>query len=418
MLKHITNLVLFLALSLSVTAQEKNLLGWDLSYGTVLKQNNPADTDWVRMWLAQSESPAEKWIATWQNAPIISSILIEHPAFHAAERTTMWFVRTNDGAYYWELVQASKPRRNEEEIKPEVYDALFSTITAWKQLNARPASETPKDILPGYIGFLSIFNQNGSRQIMLTMEDFVLCLDASCMPGKLTSGRLMAALEPIIIPEDEKKYRHKSETEIVRMTPEQRIDEVIKEEGHRTVNHEKYRLLLQRYRRKDGLKGWTRLIELIDGYNPKRTRDTRFYSAMRIAEDIDERVIRLRSSTEGKRIIEAVERLSGRRRAKGNSDEGIDWVLESTKGINEKDRDVRDTLWVKYRIKMSDSELLDFSNYLVEQNPTYPSWSERKLITDRSRKNEWGHPLRVFIMTKPARYLQSYRAFKKHLQGK
>jgi hypothetical protein len=223
----------------------------------------------------------------------------------------------------------------------------------------------------------------------------------------------MAALEPILTPEDERNYKHKSEADIARMSPEQRIDEVILEESHRTISHEKYRLLLQSYRRKDGLKGWARLIELIDGYNPKRTKDTRFHSAMMIAEDIDERVIRLRSSIEGKRIIEAIERLSTRRRAEGKSDESIDWVLESTKGINGKDRDVRDTLWVKYRIKMFDNELLDFSNYLVGHHPTYLSWSERKLFKDYSRKNEWGNPLQVFIMTRPARYLQSYREFKK-----
>ena len=145
MSKLIKSYVFLFLLTLSFSAQEKDMLGWDLSYSSVLKRNNVAQSEWVWKWLEQYESPAGNWITTWQGKPIISSILVEYPAFHAGERTTMWFVRTDDGAHYWELVQAGKQRRNEEDIKPEIYDTLFKTVTTWEQLEPKPPSETPKD---------------------------------------------------------------------------------------------------------------------------------------------------------------------------------------------------------------------------------------------------------------------------------
>ena len=39
--------------------------------------------------------------------------------------------------------------------------------------------------------------------------------------------------------------------------------------------------------------------------------------------------------------------------------------LESAKGINAADEAIKDTMWVKYKIKMSDKELLALSNSLV-----------------------------------------------------
>lgn len=412
MLKLTKVLIVLTLLILPITAQMKgNSFDWDLSYNSVLEKNNVGQNESISLWLEKYKSPVKRWIVDWKGSPIVSSILIEYPAFHAAEHQTLWLVRTSDAAYYWESTEGREKDQSEEDVKPEIYDAIFKQVSSWQQFKPKPTSKAYK-FWPGYMGFLSFFDGDGSKQILITMEDFFVCPKKSCLPGTWKLGRLMAALEPIITPEEERNYKHKSEAEIARLTPEQRIDEVILEESHRTISHEKYRLLLQLYRRRDGLKGSSRLIELIDGYNPKRTKDTRFHSAMRIAEDIDERVIRLRSSINGNRVIQAIERLSTRRRAEGKSDESIDWVLQSTKGVNGKDRDVRDTLWVKYRIKMSDSELLDFSNYLVKYHPTYLSWSERKLITDYSRKSE-GHPLRVFIMTRPIRYLHAYRAFKK-----
>jgi len=410
MLKLAKTLVLIVSLSMAISAQEKALFEWDLSYNSLLEQNNVAASDWIWKWLKDSESPAKNWVATWEGKTVVSSILIEYPAFHAGERTTMWFVRTDDGAHYWELVQDGKPRRNEEEIKPTIYDSLFRTVTSWNQLIPKPANETPKDVLPGYIGFLSFYDKNGSKQILLTMEDFVICLDATCLPGKLKAGRLMAAIEPIFL--SEKPHKHKSETEIARMTPAERIDEEINENRH-LYDHSsnKHKSLIHKYRRMDGLKGAQHLIKLIDGYNPKRLRDTRYYDAVRIAEDIDEHVQRLRASSDGLLVIEAIRRLANRMR-EANDESQVEKILESFEGVNSTDKDIRETLWVKYRRKVSDSELDSFINYLIKRDPMYPGWSEVSLVKDYSRKNEAGNPLQVFIMKKPLRHYRMYRAFK------
>lgn len=418
MLKLAKTLAVVALLIAPISAQRKDSFGWDLSYKSILEQNNVAKDEWIWQWLNLYKAPAEDWIKSWKGDAIVSSILIEYPAFHAAEHSTMWFVRTANAAYYWESQEGREKDQSEEDVKPEVYDALFRHVSSWQQLAPKLPNEADNDVLQGYIGFVSSFDATGSKQILITEEDFFICLEKSCVPGTWKIGRLMAALEPIITPEHEKNYRHKSEAEIARMTPEQRIDEVILEESHRTISHEKYRLLLQRYRRRDGLKGWTRLVELIDGYNPKRTRDTRSHSAMRIAEDIDERLSRLRGSDEGKRVIAAIERLAARMRAAGK-DDTTESMLRFAKGTNFTDDAIRDTLWVKYRFEVSDSELLEFSNYLTRRDPTYPRWSEKVFIKDYSRKNEeapLGTPLQVYIMRKPSRYYQLYRAFKRQPQ--
>jgi hypothetical protein len=134
---------------------------------------------------------------------------------------------------------------------------------------------------------------------------------------------------------------------------------------------------------------------------------------MRIAEHIDSRSVRLRASPEGRRVIEAIERLAARMRAADKSEEIVEMLLRDIKGVSETDRAIQDTLWVKYRIKMSDSETLELSNYLVKNDPMYPTWSESELIKDYSRINEAGNPLQVFILKKPDPYYQQYLAFKR-----
>ena len=401
--------------SLSICAQQKVAsFGWDLTYKSVLERNNVAKSEWIWPWLAQYKSPAEKWISGWEGKPIVTSILIEFPAFHAAEHTTIWLIRTNDEAFYWEMVEGRESDKNEESIAPQVYDAVLKQALSWQQLEPKMAKDLPEQALPGYFGFLSYNGPNESKQMLLTMDDFVICLDKGCLPGKLKPGRLMEAIEPILIPESRKTYKHKSEAEIARMTPAQRIDEQMNEDDYHMFDHaDKQSDLIQKYRRMDGLKGLPHLIELIDGHNPKRARDTRFFNAMMMADNIDERSIRLRASLQGRSVIESIERLSTSLRAAGKSDSQVEMVLRFTKGVNIADEAVRDTLWVKYRIKISDSELLELSNYLVKLDPTYPSWSKQDFIKDYSRINEAGNPAQVFIMKKPKRYHQAYLTFKK-----
>ncbi|HUR96867.1 MAG TPA: hypothetical protein VMZ26_02245 [Pyrinomonadaceae bacterium] len=394
----------------AVSAQQPR---WDLSYGSVLERNGVANDAWVRTWLKNSKSPAAEWIAGWRGKPIISSILIEYPAFHAAERTTMWLVRTEHEAFYRDYVEGARYGENEEPISLKIYDDIYKQVTSWQQLAPRSAQELPDQALAGYLGFLSYKGPDGSKQMLLTLDDFVGCLDKECLPGKGTkSGRLMDALLPVLIPDAVRNYKHKTETEIARMTPEQRIDEEIRELDHLTDSADKQDELIRKYRVLDGAKGARRLIELMDAYEPKRLRDPAWKAAL-IATDIDENSVRLRASPEGWLIIDAVERLAARTRALGRDASNLETTLHSVKGVNFTDEAIRDTLWMLYKIKLSDAELLRFSNYLVKHHPDYPRWSKRYSARDGSKKNEAGVGTLVLIMKEPARHHQAYLAFKR-----
>jgi hypothetical protein len=416
-LKIATILIAAMIVGGSICAQQKTPFnGWDLTYKSVLERNNVAKTDWVWLWLGHYKSPAEKWISTWDGKPIISSVLIEYPAFHAAEYQTLWFIRTEDEAFYWESTEGRENDENQDVITPELYDALYKHASSWQQLAPKTAKELPEQALPGYFGVLSLSGPNGSKQMLLTVEDFFICLNKACLPGEtnMKVGRLMQALEPILIPESTKTYKHKSEAEIAQMTPEQRIDELLaEEENHSFAPDDHQSSLIARYSKMDGLKGLPYIIRLIDGYNPKRSRDTRFFQAMMMANGIDEGTVRLRSSPDGQSVIAAIERLSARMRAEGKTDPTVEMTLTSMKGVNSVDDHIQDTLWVKYRIKVLESDMLAFSDFLVKRDPGYPSWSEQELIKDYSRINKAGSPAQVFIMKKPERFYQEYLTFKK-----
>jgi hypothetical protein len=407
MLKIVRIMIAVMLVSISICAQQTT--GWDLTYKSVLERNNVGKSEWIWPWLDRDKSPAADWIANWEGKPVVSSILIEHPAFHAAEHTTIWLIRTNDEAFYWGLVEGGD--QNEEPIAPQIYDVIYQKATAWQQFVPKPAKELRKGELPGFVGFISHQGPSGSKQMLLTMDDFFICLDKSCLPGKIKSGRLFEALEPVFIPESVKNYKHKSEAEIARMTPEQRIDEQIKEHDHMLDASDKQSDLIQKYRRMDGLKGSEHLANLIESYHPKRLRDSRSELAVMMANGIDEGIVRLRASPEGRSVIEAIERVSARMVAAGKKYSYAETELPRLKGINFTDRAVRDTLWVKYRIEVSDGQLLGFSNYLVQNDPTYPAWSKRDYMKDYSRINEAGNPFQVYVMKSPERFHRAYLKF-------
>src|SRR5690606_17291307 len=89
----------------AVVAQDRPPIDWDLTYQTLLDRNQVPKDSPVRRWLAHVNLPAEKWIKGWKGKPITASILIEYPAFHAAERQTIWLIRTADESHYWELTE-------------------------------------------------------------------------------------------------------------------------------------------------------------------------------------------------------------------------------------------------------------------------------------------------------------------------
>jgi hypothetical protein len=192
-------LALVLSISLPIVARQNNtrLLGWDLSYASVLKTNNVAQDAWLRKWLGQNyQSPVKKLIAEWKGEPIISSVLIEHPAFHAGEKFTMWFVRTSNSAYYWEFVEGKPRHYFKKSFDPKLYDNMLEEMVSWQQSKPLSPENTPRGGVPGYSGFLSTYKQGESRQMLLTLEDFFFSNKDN--EEEVRYGRLSQAIEPII----------------------------------------------------------------------------------------------------------------------------------------------------------------------------------------------------------------------------
>jgi hypothetical protein len=76
--------------------------------------------------------------------------------------------------------------------------------------------------------------------------------------------------------------------------------------------------------------------------------------------------------------------------------------LQEAKGIGAADGAIWETFRLQYNLVLSDSELLAFSNFLVDRYPDYPSWSEMDFIKDYTRLNETGLPLQRHVIKKPA----------------
>ena len=228
------------------------------------------------------------------------------------------------------------------------------------------------------------------------------------------------------------KYKHKSEAEIARMTPAQRVDEWVNEQVHHRYDlDDDHEDLIKKYILRDGLAALPRMIEIMDEYDPTRFREgkgrrgERFDACCLMFSYLDRQAVRLRASEGGRRAMAALESANNRMRAAGyGRRDQHEWhqhgrfelavtYLEEAKGINLTDEAIRDTLWVRHKIQMSDGELLAFCNFLVARDPTYPSWSEKDFIKDNTRVNEAGNPLQRHVMRKPERFYEAYLEFKK-----
>src|SRR5436853_4693633 len=123
-------------------------------------------------------------------------------------------------------------------------------------------------------------------------------------------------------------YKHKSETEIARMTPAQRVDEWVNEQVyHRYDVLDRHRDLLRKYITRDGLAALPRMIEIMDEYDPTRfpegkgRRGERFDACWLMLGYMDEFAVRLRGTEEGRRAMDALERAVERMRAAGYGQE-------------------------------------------------------------------------------------------------
>jgi hypothetical protein len=175
-------------------SEQQSSLGWDLTYSSVLERNKVGHDEWVWGWLGQNyQSPVKNLLENWGDEPIVSSILIEHPVFHAGDHLAFWFVRTKNHAYYWKFAKGKPYRHIKESVNTELYDRVFEQMSLWQQAEPSKPKDTPGGGVSGYLGFLSLSDQGNSRQILLSMEDFYICKTKDC--DGYEEGRLVLALK-------------------------------------------------------------------------------------------------------------------------------------------------------------------------------------------------------------------------------
>lgn len=176
---------------LKAEATNQGPLGWDLTYMSTLKKiglcpGHPICEQW-----AKPTPPIQNHLAEWQGDPIVSSFEIELPDGHA-DMSSMWFIRTKDQAYYRVFYPLDEDNAEDKRpIPAQEYDKAFAAMACWQQ--TKPPTETFGE--NGYIGFLSLYKEGKSRQMLLADED---AYRKDKDTGKETPGRLALIMKPLV----------------------------------------------------------------------------------------------------------------------------------------------------------------------------------------------------------------------------
>jgi hypothetical protein len=172
-------------------AANQSPLGWDLTYMSLLKKiglcpGYPICEEW-----AKPAPPIQKYVAQWQGDPIVSSFEIELPDGHA-DMSSMWFIRTKDQAYYRVFYPLHEDNAEDKYPLPaQEYDRAFEAMACWQQ--TKPPTTTFGE--EGYIGFMSLYKEGKSRQMLLAYEDlYVKDKDSD----KEKPGRLPLVMKPLV----------------------------------------------------------------------------------------------------------------------------------------------------------------------------------------------------------------------------
>ena len=172
-------------------------LGWDLTYMSLLKNNGVCPGDlYCEIAEAKPQPPVNKHFAEWPHEPIVSSILVELPDGHA-DMAAIWLVRTKEQAYWWTFHPHRPNPVGMQPLPAQDYDRVFEAMTCWQQRDpsSRRFFNQQGD---GYIGFLSLYKEGRSRQMLLTLKDlFETWPTSSEIPDEAAWGRLWKTLKPI-----------------------------------------------------------------------------------------------------------------------------------------------------------------------------------------------------------------------------
>ena len=188
----------------------------------------------------------------------------------------------------------------------------------------------------------------------------------------------------------EKNYRHKTARELERMTPEQLVNESVKEWNYHVKLLDEYGMFtLTTYTEKIGVAIIPVLTKTAVGFaaHPlSKCRQARFFKAFAIAADVDNQIVRLRSREDGQAAISAAAKAVQRMEAAGLADQDARpynkhpfgmYLLERVHGINEHDELMRELLAAEFGLRLPDEQFIDFVKFLTSTDPAYPSWSPR-----------------------------------------
>jgi hypothetical protein len=174
-------------------------LGWDLTYVSLLTSSGVCPGELYCQFAAEKpQPPVNKLFAEWQGDPIVSSMLIELPDGHA-DMMAAWLIRTKEHAYWWGFHPHRPNPQGKQPIPTEDYDRAFETMACWRQ--DEPSNRRLFDGRgDGYLGFLSIYKEGKSRQMLLSSRDIFLSWpNGSEVPDEATWGRLLKTLKPLYL---------------------------------------------------------------------------------------------------------------------------------------------------------------------------------------------------------------------------
>jgi hypothetical protein len=268
--------------------------------------------------------------------------------------------------------------------------------------------------------------------LIRALDPILICGVNRITMRKIRFVHLLMLLALFPYPVFSRADRHKSEAEIAKMTPDQRVQEYCDEYYHHAFWDSDYIDMIDNYILQDGTKVLPAITRTINEFDPttskgkSRQKDARAFAAEGLLSQVDGRIIRLRAIPEGRAAIDALKSLVQRMLAvhfdkadvmQGETSdryryEASQSELKDMQGINHLDRGIKDTLRIRYKITLSDGQTLDLINYLISQEPRYPSWSTLENYKDLSDRNEAGNPRQYLVLKNPEPFYKLYLKFK------
>jgi hypothetical protein len=172
-------------------------LGWDLTYLPLLTSSGVCPGELYCEFAAQKpQPPVNRLFAEWQGDPIISSVLIELPDGHA-DMMAWWLIRTKEHAYWWGFHPHRPNPLGKQPLLEQDFDRAFEAMACWRQdePSNRRLFDGRED---GYVGFLSLYREGWSRQMLLTSRDiFQTWPKGNEFPDESEWGRFPKTLKPL-----------------------------------------------------------------------------------------------------------------------------------------------------------------------------------------------------------------------------